>query len=106
MLTNMLHFVRLVYRIKVATDLFDAASCRSNDIFVCRKVFDEEVFSRCSIDLISAVGHGLPAAGLIERAPPVEAESLQELQSSYPDFWIDYVDVAGDKETDARVSAN
>ena len=46
------------------------------------------------------VGHGLAAAGLVERVTHVEAESLEQLQGRNPNLGIDQVDIAGYKQTD------
>jgi hypothetical protein len=93
-LTNMLHGHRLFEAIEVTADLFDAASGRSHDAIKLLKVFDEEMFSRLRVLFIAAIGHGLPATGLIQGIFNTKSESLQKLQGCDPNLGIDEVDVA------------
>src|ERR1700757_3008919 len=105
MLANVFDIARLVYRVKVATNLFDTAPCRANDVIVGCKILDEEVLSCSGVDLISAVRHGLTTAGLVKREVDVEPKFLQKLQCSYPDLWIDHIYIARYEKPDARAFA-
>src|ERR1700731_1730726 len=83
----------------MTADLFDATSGRSNDVVVVFEVLHKEMFGRCSVGLVAAVGHWLPAAGLIEWIRHAETESLQELERGDPNLRKHHVDVAGDEES-------
>jgi hypothetical protein len=93
----------LVNRVKVAAYLFYATSGWSDDVVVLLEVLHKEKFGRGGIGLISAIGHGLAAAGLIEWVTHIKPESLQELQSGHPNLRKHHVDVARYEETNARV---
>jgi hypothetical protein len=105
MLANLFDIARLVYRVKMATDLFDTAPCRANDVIVGCEILDEEVLSCSGVDLISVIRHGLSTAGLVEREVDLKPKSLQKLKCSYPDLWIDHIDIARYEKPDARAFA-
>ena len=67
-------------------------------------IFDKEAFGGGCIYFVSAIGHWLPAAGLIQRIIHVQAESFQEFQGGYTDLRINEVDVAGYKQPDPHVT--
>jgi hypothetical protein len=67
MLTNVLNICRLFDCVKVTANLLDAAPGWSDDQIAFLEVLYKEKFGRCGIGLVAAIGHGLPAAGLIER---------------------------------------
>ena len=58
----------------------------------------KRVFGGGGIVLATAVGHRLPAAGLIERILDRAAESLEELQGRDAHLREEGVDVTGDEE--------
>src|ERR1700722_1615977 len=78
-LANVRHFVRLLHRVVVTTNLFDAASGRADDVVVVLKVLHEEALRCLRVGLVTAVGHRLPAASLIERVVYIEPEPFQQL---------------------------
>jgi hypothetical protein len=59
---------------------------------------DEEGFGGGGIVLAAAVGHRLPAAGLIERVLDRAAEPLDELQGRDAHLREEGVDVTGNEE--------
>src|ERR1700733_761732 len=99
----MLNIVSLFDDVEVTANLFDAASGRSDDEVVFFEVLHKEMFGWSGVDLVSTVGHGLAAAGLVERVLHIESKSLQELKGGYANFRKDHVDVTRYKEADLRV---
>jgi hypothetical protein len=95
--------VRLLDGIEVTPHLLDAASRWPDDVIVFLEVLYKEKFGCCRIYLVPAVGHRLPAAGLIERVTYINPESLQKLQSGYADLREQHIDVAGYEETNSHV---
>jgi hypothetical protein len=100
MLPNVPNIICLFDGIEMASDLFDAATCRADDVVIAPKVLNKEILSSCGVGLIAAIRHRLSAAGLVEREMYIEPESLQKLQSSDSDFREDHVDIAGYEKTD------
>ena len=103
LLTNVFHVFRLFEAIEVTADLLYAASGRSHDAIEILEVFDKEMLGGLSILLIAAIGHRLPATGLVERVANVKPKSLQKLQGGDPNFRIDKIDVARYEQTDSHV---
>src|ERR1700740_2544755 len=103
MLTNVLHLFRLFEAIEVTAHLLYAAAGRSNDAIKIFKVIDEQMFRRLGILFIAAIGHGLPATGLVERVIVIKSKSLQKLYRGDPNFRIDKVDVARYEKPNSHV---
>jgi hypothetical protein len=68
--------------VEVTTHLLYAAAGGSNDVIKIFKVIDEQVFRGLGILFIAAVGHGLPATGLVKRVTDIKAESLHAAADS------------------------
>jgi hypothetical protein len=101
MLPNVPNIICLFDGIEMASDLFDAATCRADDVVIAPKVLNKEVLGSCGIGLIAAIRHRLSAAGLVEREIHIEPESLQKLQGSNSDFRENHVDIAWNEETNS-----
>jgi hypothetical protein len=101
MLPNVPNIICLFDGIEMASDLFDAATCRADDVVIAPKVLNKEVLGSCGIGLIPAVRHRLSAASLVEREMHIEPKSLQKLQGSNSDLREDHVDIAGNEETNS-----
>ena len=101
---DMLHIPSLLQRVKVMPYLLHTASGRPDDAVVLFEIFDKEAFGGGCIYFVSAIGHWLPAAGLIQRIIHVQAESFQEFQGGYPDLGINHIDVAGYKQADLYIA--
>ena len=69
-----------------------------DDIVVARKIPDEQRFGGGRIVLAPAVGHRLPATGLVQRVVHFDAEALEQLERRDPDLGEEGVDVAGDEQ--------
>src|SRR4029077_18880344 len=69
---------RLFDGVQVEPEVGDAAPGRSDDRVEILEAADEEVFGGGGIVLGTAVGHRLPAAGLVERILDGAAEPLEE----------------------------
>ena len=67
----------------------------TGDIVELLKGTDEQGVSRCGFRLASAVGHGLPAARLVER--DFDAEALQKRRRRYPNLRMEGIDVPRNK---------
>jgi hypothetical protein len=67
MLANVLDIVGLLELIEVAPDLFDAAPGWPNNAIIVLEISDKQALGRGGIDFVATVGHGLSAAGLVER---------------------------------------
>jgi hypothetical protein len=67
----------------------------ADDIVELRKGTDEQGVSRRGFRLVSAVGHELSAARLVER--DFDAEALQKRRRRYPNLRMEGIDVAGTK---------
>ena len=91
---------RLLDRVEVEPDVVDAACGRPDDRVEILEAVDEEGFGGGGIFLATAVGHRLPAAGLIERVLDRAAEPLEELQGRDAHFGEESVDVTGNEEPD------
>src|SRR5258708_39251156 len=102
-LANMFYLFRLFEAIEVTADLLYAATRRTNDVIKLFKVFDEQMFRRLGVLFIAAVGHRLPATGLVERLTNIESEPLQKLQGGDPNLRIYKVDVARYEQADSHV---
>jgi hypothetical protein len=102
-LANMLDFVRLFDSVEMASNLFDAAPSRPDDVIERGEILHKEMLSSSSVGLVAAIRHGLSAAGLVEREAHIETESLQKLQGRNSDLRKDHVDIAGYKEADPLV---
>src|SRR6516165_11414013 len=76
----------------------DATAGRPDDRFETLEALNEESLGGSGIVLAAAVGHRLPAAGLIERVLDRAAESLEELQGRDAHFRKEGVDVTGNEE--------
>jgi hypothetical protein len=70
---------RLLDRVEVETDVVDAAARRSDDRVEVLETTDEVNLGGGGIVLTTAIGHRLPAAGLIERVLHRATELLQQL---------------------------
>src|SRR5262249_25052471 len=102
-LSNVSDLVGLLQPIEVATDLFDTASGWPDDTVVTLEILDKETFGGSGVDFIAAIGHGLPAASLVERIADIEPESLQQFQCGYSNLGIDHFDVARYEEADFHI---
>jgi hypothetical protein len=91
---------RLFDRVEVETDVGDAAGGRTDDRVEILEAPDEEGFGDGGIVLAAAVGHRLPAAGLIERILDRAAEPLGQDQGRDAHFREGGVDVIRDEEPD------
>ena len=89
---------RLLNRVEVEPDVMDAAPGRPDDRVEVLEALDEEGLGGGGIVLAAAVGHRLPAAGLIERVLNRAAEPLEELERGDAHFREKGVDVTGDEE--------
>jgi hypothetical protein len=76
----------------------------ADDIVEILKITNEQGFSRSGLRGATAVGHWLPAAGLVERVLDLDAEALQELERGDPDVRVEGVDVARNKKADSHGS--
>jgi len=74
----------------------------TGDIVELLKGTDEQGVSRCGFRLASAVGHGLPAARLVER--DFDAEALQKRRRRYPNLRMEGIDVPRNKRPDSHGS--
>ena len=88
----------LFHGVEVEPNVVDAAPGRSDDHVEILEAADEEVFGGGGIVLATAVGHRLPAAGLIERILDRATESLEELKGRDAHLGEKRVDVAGNEE--------
>jgi hypothetical protein len=84
---------RLLDRVEVEPDVVDAAPGRPDDRVETLEAADEEGFGSGGIFLATAVGHRLPAAGLLERVLDLAPEPLQQLQGRDAHFRGKCVDV-------------
>jgi hypothetical protein len=103
MLPNMPNIICLFDGIEMASDLFDTAARRADDVVIAPKVLNKEILGSCCIGLIAAIRHRLPAACLVEWVIYMEPEPLQKLKSGYPNLGKDHVNIAGYKEADPLV---
>src|SRR5208337_1762229 len=90
---------RLLDRVEVEPDVVDAACGRPDDRVEILEALDEEGFGGGGIFLATAVGHRLPAAGLIERILDRAAEPLKKLQGRDAHFREKGVDVTRNKKS-------
>jgi hypothetical protein len=86
--------------VEVEPDVVDAASGRADNRVEILEAVDEVSLGGGRIVLATAVGHWLPAGGLVEWILDTAAELLEELQGRDAHFREEGVDVTGDEEPD------
>jgi hypothetical protein len=74
----------------------------ADDIVELRKGTDEQGVSRRGFRLVSAVGHELPAARLVER--DFDAEALQKRRRCYPNLRMEGIDATRNRPTRMALS--
>lgn len=84
MLPNVPNIICLFDGIEMASDLFDAATCRADDVVIASKVLNKEVLGSCGIGLIPAVRHRLSAASLVEREMHIEPNLSRSCRVAIP----------------------
>ena len=83
---NVSSLMRLFDGVEVEPDVMDAAPGRPDDYVEILEAIDEVGFGGGGIFLATAVGHRLPATGLIQRVFDRAAELLEEFQGRYAHF--------------------
>ena len=97
---NLLDLQRLFDRIQIGAHVMDATAGRPDDRGEVLEALDEEGLGGGGVFLAAAVGHRLPAAGLLQWVLHRAAEPFEELQGGNAYFGEEGVDVAGDEEPD------
>jgi hypothetical protein len=98
--TDLADLGRLFDRVEVEADVVDAAPGRPDDRVELLEALDEVGFGGGGIFLATAVGHRLPAAGLLERILDRAAEPFEEFQGCDAYFREKGVDVTGNEKSD------
>jgi hypothetical protein len=96
------NLVGLLDRRHVHAHLVHAAARGTHHVVEAREVPDEERLGTCGFLVTARVGHGLPAAGLVERIVDLASEALQQFEGGDADLRLESVHVAGNEETDAH----
>jgi hypothetical protein len=96
---DLLHRDGLRNSIQMFAYVMRAASGWSDDMVELAEVLHEQRFRPGRILLAAAVGHHLPAAGLVERIDDLDAEPFQQLQRGNADRREEGVDVTGNEQS-------
>src|SRR5262249_17994709 len=100
----LLHVRYLLDRIEIVAHVMDAAPRGRYDVIETAEVADEQCLGIGALGVEPAIGHRLPAAGLVARVYDLMAEALQKLEGRDANFRKEGIDEARDEKPNAHHS--